>query len=81
VWLIALDNIFVDIAVALKDNTFLVKNNPVPGQQYTATTDELKQVTQEIFDMKDGDEYGSKKISETVGGCAMNTGRAANFYL
>ena len=25
--------------------------------------------------------YGSKKISNSVGGCAMNTSRAANFYI
>jgi sugar/nucleoside kinase (ribokinase family) len=30
--------------------------------------------------MEDG-EYGSKKLSVTVGGCAMNTSRAANKYL
>lgn len=30
--------------------------------------------------MKDGD-YDSKKMSETVGGCAMNTCRSAHFYL
>ena len=28
--------------------------------------------------MQDG-EYGSKSISSTMGGCAMNTSRAANF--
>jgi hypothetical protein len=31
--------------------------------------------------MSDGDRYGSKVLSTTVGGCAMNTTRAANFYL
>jgi len=30
--------------------------------------------------MEDG-LYGSKEISTTIGGCAMNTSRAANFYL
>lgn len=30
--------------------------------------------------MRDG-EYGSKELSATVGGCAMNTSRAANIYL
>lgn len=30
--------------------------------------------------MRDG-ENGSKELSATVGGCAMNTGRSANFYL
>ena len=30
--------------------------------------------------MKTGD-FGCKELSTTVGGCAVNTSRAANFYL
>lgn len=30
--------------------------------------------------MRDG-EYGSKELSSTVGGCSMNTCRAANIYM
>ncbi len=31
--------------------------------------------------MSDGDKFGSKKLCATVGGCSMNTSRAANMYL
>ena len=34
----------------------------------------MKQVAREIFEMENS-------VSTTVGGCAMNTARAANFYL
>lgn len=40
----------------------------------------MKQVAIEIIQMEDG-LFGSKKISATVGGCAMNTSRAAHKYL
>jgi sugar/nucleoside kinase (ribokinase family) len=40
----------------------------------------MKSVALEVIKMEDG-LYGSKRISNTVGGCAMNTSRAANFYI
>jgi len=33
-----------------------------------------------VLKLRDG-EYGSSSVSETVGGCSMNTSRCANFYL
>ena len=71
----------MDVARKLPSNDFLLQNNMVPGSQNTATNDHLKSVAKKILEMKDGEEYGSTELSKTVGGCAMNTTRAANFYL
>ena len=71
---------FLDVAVNLPDNKFLEDNDIIPGTQNTALDDKMKQVARQLFIMTNG-EYGSKQISKTVGGCAMNTSRAANFYL
>jgi hypothetical protein len=76
----SVDNIFLDIAREFPDNQFLVDNNVLPGTQNTATTDHMKSVATKIISMKAG-EFDSKEIAKTVGGCAMNTSRAANFYL
>lgn len=73
-WILTLDNIFLDCARKIPDNSFLEKHGITPGLQYTATNDSMKQVAAEIFKMEDS-------LSTTVGGCAMNTARAANFYL
>jgi len=78
-WILALDNIFVDVARELEDNRFLEEQNVVPGTQNTATTPEMKATAKKVLDMKDG-EYGSTKMAETAGGCAVNTARAAHFY-
>ena len=40
----------------------------------------MKDVAKKVLDMKDS-EYGSKELSATVGGCAVNTSRGANMYL
>lgn len=79
-WLMSIDNVFFDVIRTFPDNQFLEERNIIPGSQNTAFTDEMKQAALEIINMKDGS-YGSKKISATVGGCAVNTSRAANFYL
>ena len=79
-WIMSIDNIFLDVAVNLPDNKFLEDNDIIPGTQNTALDDKMKQVARQLFIMTNG-EYGSKQISKTVGGCAMNTSRAANFYL
>lgn len=79
-WLMTIDNIFFDVARKFPDNKFLEERSIQPGTQNTAFSDKDKSVALEIITMKDG-LYGSKKISATVGGCALNTSRAANFYL
>jgi sugar/nucleoside kinase (ribokinase family) len=38
-WIISLDNIFLDVARELPDNSYLNDNNIVPGTQNTALTD------------------------------------------
>jgi len=58
-WILTVDNIFLDVARSLPDNSFLLENKLIPGSQYTATTPELKQFAQKIFEMRDG-EQGSK---------------------
>ena len=79
-WILSVDNIFLDIAIELPSNEFLITNGIIPGSQYTATTPELKDFALKLINIKDG-EHGSKEMSRTVGGCCMNTSRAANFYL
>ena len=79
-WILSLDNIFLDVAREFPNNSFIEENGVVPGTQNTATNPELKEFAKKIFEMQDG-EYDSKKMSGTVGGCAMNTSRSANFYL
>jgi hypothetical protein len=70
----------MDVARELPDNSFLIENNVKPGSQNTAIDQDMKDVAKKIIDMKNGD-YGSRELSSTVGGCAMNTCRAANFCL
>ena len=43
-WIMSIDNIFLDVARELPDNTYLLDNNIVPGSQNTAFTDEFKRV-------------------------------------
>ena len=69
-----IDNVFLDIAKELPDNSFLEANGVKPGSQNTALTQDLKDVVKKIMDSD------FKELSTTVGGCAMNTTRAANFY-
>jgi len=78
--LFTVDNIFIDVAREISNNTFLLDNKIKPGSQNTATTPEMKGVAQKILSMKD-QEWGSRLLTSTVGGCAVNTSRAANFYL
>ena len=79
-WILSVDNIFLDIAIQLPNNQFITDHGFVPGSQYTATTAALKEFAQKLINMKEG-EHGSKEMSRTVGGCAMNTSRSANLYL
>ena len=67
--------------VQMPDNSFLIDNGIKPGSLYTALTPEMIKVAKDIIEMEDGGKYGSKKLSTCLGGCAMNTSRAANFYL
>ena len=59
----------------------MIKNGIKPGTQNTAVTSQLKDVAKTILEMRDDDQYRSKKLCATVGGCSMNTSRAANMYL
>ena len=77
-WIITLDNIFVDVAIKLPSTSFLESHNLVPGSQYTADTPEKLKAAMELLSVKEG---SSEQICKTVGGCAMNTSRAANYYL
>lgn len=79
-WIFTLDNIFVDVAREYPDNKILLENDIAPGSQNTALSQKDKEFALKIIKMRDG-EYGSKELSATVGGCAMNTSRAANIYL
>jgi hypothetical protein len=79
-WILTVDNIFLDVAQELPDNSYLENNGISPGSQNTAMDDRMKRIAKDVLEMKDG-EYGSKKMSETIGGCALNTSRAANFFL
>jgi hypothetical protein len=83
-WILTLDNIFVDVARNFPDNQFLLENNIEPGTQNTALTDDMKQFALKVIQMKDDseeDNYGSTELSSTLGGCGLNTARAANEYL
>ena len=66
--------------IELPDNSFLIEHNIKPGTQNTALTNEMKSTAKKILQLNDG-EFGSKRIVKTVGGCAMNTSRAAHNYL
>ena len=65
----------------MPNNQFLIDNGIKPGSLYTALTPEMIKVAKDIMEMEDGGKYGSKKLSIVLGGCAMNTSRAANYYL
>ena len=67
--------------IQMPDNSFLIENGIKPGSQNTALTPEVEKVAKTILEMEDGGKYGSKKLSVALGGCAMNTTRAANYYL
>ena len=67
--------------VQMPDNRFLIENGVKPGSLYTALTPEMLKVAKDIIEMEDGGLYGSKKLSTVLGGCAMNTSRAANYFL
>ena len=43
-FIFTMDNIFLDVARSLPDNTFLTDNGIKPGSQNTATTEQLKNV-------------------------------------
>ena len=79
-WVITIDNIFIDVAREIPDNALLLNNGIKPGSQNTAVTEEMKAFAKKIIEMGD-DELGTKLITSTVGGCAVNTTRSANFYL
>ena len=54
-WIFGIDNIFVDVAVELPDNSFLIENGVEPGSQNTAMTPEMKEVAKMILEMKNGE--------------------------
>lgn len=77
--MISVDNIFIDCTVKMPNDDFWRDNNIAPGCQYTAHDDFFKLAALKVLELKG--EYGSEQLVSTVGGCAMNTSRAANFYL
>ena len=40
----------------------------------------MLKVAKDIIEMDEGSKYGFKRLSICLGGCAMNTTRAANYY-
>lgn len=77
--MISVDNIFIDCTVKMPNDQFWIDQNIAPGCQYTAHDDFFKEAALKVLDLKG--EYGSEQLVSTVGGCSMNTSRAANFYL
>ena len=77
--MISVDNIFIDCTVKMPNDDFWTENNIKPGVQYTAHDNFFKMAALKVLELKG--EYGSEQLVSTVGGCSMNTSRAANFYL
>lgn len=63
----------------MPNDNFWKDNNIQPGCQYTAHDDFFRDAALSVLNLQG--EYESEQLVKTVGGCAMNTSRAANFYL
>lgn len=63
----------------MPNDNFWKDNNIQPGCQYTAHDQFFKDAALKVLNLQG--EYDSVQLVKTVGGCAMNTSRAANFYL
>ena len=77
-WIVSIDNIFLDIAKELKSDEFLIENGIKPGSQNTAFDFLMREVATKILTSSNEE---MAELSRTAGGCAMNTSRAANYFL
>lgn len=49
VWIVTVDNIFLDVAKEIESDDWLVKENIVPGSQNTALTPAMKNTAKKIL--------------------------------
>lgn len=77
VWIIAIDNIFLDVAKEIQSDDWLVNENIAPGSQNTALTPAMKATALKVLNATEDE---MKELSRTAGGCSMNTTRAANYW-